>query len=57
MDFKHKAETLERENLFLPAGFDSPTLISELLKGSGSLLTGPSGDPLLFEEVITQPQA
>lgn len=34
MNFKFKAEVLEKENLFIPAGFDSPTLIQELVKGS-----------------------
>lgn len=52
-DFKHRAEVLERENLFLPAGFDTPNLISELVKGQ--MMVGPSGEALLFEEVITQP--
>jgi len=34
MNFKFKAEVLEKENLFIPAGFDSPTLIQELIKGN-----------------------
>ena len=52
MDFKHRAEILERENLFIPAGFDSPTLIQELVKGS--MFVGPSGEPLLYEEVVVK---
>jgi hypothetical protein len=51
MDFKHRAEILERENLFIPAGFDTPKLISELIKGQ--MMVSPSGDPLLFEDIIT----
>ena len=27
-DFLHKTEVLERENLFVPAGFDTPNLIN-----------------------------
>jgi hypothetical protein len=49
-----KAEVLERENLFLPAGFDTPNLISELVKGPQIL--GSNGEPLLYEEVVRQPQ-
>lgn len=48
-----KAEVLERENLFLPAGFDTPNLISELVKGPQIL--GSNGEPLLYEEVVRQP--
>jgi len=44
-------EVQERDNLFVPAGFDTPNLIEELVKGS--LNVGPEGTPLLFEEVIT----
>jgi len=33
MDLKHKVEILERENLFIPAGFDTPNMIQELIKG------------------------
>jgi hypothetical protein len=51
MDFKHRAEILERENLFIPAGFDTPKLISELIKGQ--MMVSPAGDPLLFEDIIT----
>lgn len=53
-DLTHAAEVLEKENLFLPAGFDTPNLISELVKGQ--MLVGPTGEPLLYEEVINQPQ-
>ena len=55
MDFRHSAEVMERENLFIPSGFDTLNLISELVKGQ--MLIGPSGEPLLFEDVITVPQA
>lgn len=52
MDFHHKAEVLERENLFLPAGFDTATLINELAKGQ---LIGTTGEVLLYEDVIKKP--
>ena len=55
MDFVYKAEVLERENTFLPAGFDTPNLIQELVKGN--MLVSASGDPLLYEEVITKPES
>lgn len=55
MDFRHSAEVIERENLFIPSGFDTLNLIQELVKGQ--MLIGPSGEPLLFEDVITIPQA
>lgn len=54
MDFIFNSEVIERENLFIPSGFDTPNLISELIKGS--MMVGPTGDPLLYEEVITIPQ-
>ena len=54
MGFTQRSEVLERENLFIPAGFDTPNLIQELVKGS--MMVGPTGDPLLYEEVITIPQ-
>ena len=53
-DLPHKAEVIERENLFIPSGFDTPNLINELVKST--TLVGASGDPLLYEEVITIPQ-
>jgi len=31
-EFKHKAETVERDTLFIPAGFDSHTYIKELCR-------------------------
>lgn len=55
MDFVHSAEVLERENTFLPCGFDTPNLIQELVKGN--MMVSASGDPLLYEEVITKPEA
>jgi hypothetical protein len=54
MGLPHKSELLERENLFIPAGFDTPNLIQELAKGS--MMVGPTGDPLLYEEIIMIPQ-
>jgi hypothetical protein len=53
MNFKSKAEVLERENLFIPAGFDSPSLIQELVKGS--MFVGPSGEALMYEEIVVKP--
>ena len=53
MNFKFKAEGLEKENLFIPAGFDSPTLIQELVKGS--MFVDPSGEPLIYEEIVVKP--
>jgi hypothetical protein len=52
MNLKFKSEVIEKENLFIPAGFDSPTLIQELVKGS--MFVGPSGEPLLYEEVVVK---
>lgn len=43
---------MERENLFLPAGFDTPTLINELSKGQ---ILGQAGETLLYEDVIKKP--
>lgn len=51
-NMKFKSEVIEKENLFVPAGFDSPTLIQELVKGN--IFTSPSGEPLLYEEVIVR---
>jgi hypothetical protein len=53
MNFKFKAEVLEKENLFIPAGFDSPTLTQELVKGS--MFQDPDGNPLMFEEIVVKP--
>lgn len=55
MGLTQRSEVIERENLFIPAGFDTPNLIQELVKGS--MMVGPTGEPLLYEEVITIPQA
>ena len=52
MNLKFKSEVIEKENLFIPAGFDSPTLIQELVKVS--MFVGPSGEPLLYEEVVVK---
>jgi len=52
MNLKFKSEVIEKKNLFIPAGFDSPTLIQELVKGS--MFVGPSGEPLLYEEVVVK---
>ena len=52
MNLKFKSEVIEKENLFIPAGFDSPTLIQEFIKGS--MFVGPSGEPLLYEEVVVK---
>ena len=49
---KFKSEVIEKENLFVPAGFDSPTLIQELVKGN--MFTSPTGEPLLYEEVVVR---
>ena len=53
MDFTHKSEVIERENLLIPSGFDTPNLIQELVKG---MILGPNGETLLYEDVITIPQ-
>ena len=45
-------EVHERDTLFVPAGFDTPNLISELTKGS--LSAGLDGDELLYEDVVQQ---
>ena len=51
-DLQYKAEVLERENLFLPAGFDTPTLINELSNGQ---VVSAEGETLLYEDVIKKP--
>ena len=51
-DLQYKAEVLERENLFLPAGFDTPTLINELSKGQ---VVSAERETLLYEDVIKKP--
>lgn len=51
MDLPFAAEVQERDTLFVPAGFDTPLMIGELIKGT--MFQGPSGDPLLYEEVVT----
>lgn len=53
MDFTHRSEVIERENLLIPSGFDTPNLIQELVKG---MILGPNGETLLYEDVITIPQ-
>lgn len=50
--FATKAQVVEKDELFIPSGFDSLNLIRELVKGSGSLTTGPDGQPLSYEEVL-----
>lgn len=47
-------EVIERDNLFVPAGFDTPNLIEELVKGS---LRGQDGSDLLYEDVMVEPQS
>ena len=56
MDFTFKPEIIERDNLFLPAGFDSLTLINELSKAAKIFDLDPSGNTILFEDVIKMPQ-
>ena len=43
-DFPFKAEMYEKEQIFIPAGFDSATLIAELFKGEHKL----------FEELVPE---
>ena len=47
--FIKQAQVVEKDELFIPAGFDSLNLIRELCKGQ---LTGPDGQPLSFEDVL-----
>jgi hypothetical protein len=47
--FSKQAQVVEKDELFIPAGFDSLNLIKELCKGQ---LTGADGQPLSFEDVL-----
>ena len=50
--FATKAQVVEKEELFIPSGFDSLNLIRELCKGSGMLTIGSDGQPLSYEDVL-----
>ena len=50
--FASKAQVVEKEELFIPSGFDILNLIRELCKGSGMLTTGSDGQPLSYEDVL-----
>jgi len=54
MDFKDKPQTVDKDSLFIPSGFDSLNLINELAKETGRT-TGADGAPLEFEDVIKPP--
>jgi hypothetical protein len=53
-DFNFQANILEKDNLFVPSGFDSLKQIEALKKGIIGAV-GPDGLPLSFEDVITPP--
>ena len=49
--FTTKPQIVEKDKLFIPAGFDSLNLIRSL--GKGHMLTqGPDGQPLSYEDVL-----
>ena len=54
-DFLFKPEIIERECLFLPAGFDSPNLIDQLSKAANILSVDQNGNQILFEDIIKRP--
>ena len=51
-NFAAKAQVVEKDELFIPSGFDSLNLIRELCKGGGVLTTGSDGQPLSYEDVL-----
>ena len=51
-NFAAKAQVVEKDELFIPSGFDSLNLIRELCKGGGVLTQGPDGQPLSYEDVL-----
>lgn len=53
-DFNFQANILEKDNLFVPSGFDSLKQIEALKKGIIGAV-GPDGMPLSFEDVIKPP--
>jgi dynein light intermediate chain 1, cytosolic len=52
---KYRPEIIERDNLFLPAGFDSPNLIEQLSKAAKIMSQDMNGKPILYEDVIQMP--
>lgn len=50
--FDAKAQVVEKDELFIPSGFDSLNLIRGLSKGGGMLTQGPDGQPLSYEDVL-----
>lgn len=54
-DFGFRPEVIERDALFLPAGFDSPSLIEELTRAAKIANEDPDGRPILYEDVIVKP--
>ena len=49
--FAKKAQIVEKDELFIPTGFDSLNLIKQLQSGS-VMMTGPDGQPLTYEDVL-----
>jgi dynein light intermediate chain 1 len=49
-EFKDKAQTTQKNSIFLPSGFDSLLLIDALCKGTQS-------ESKVFEEIIKKPVA
>jgi len=45
-DFTFKPEIVERDAVFLPAGFDSPNMIEQLCKAAKLASVDPSGNPI-----------
>jgi hypothetical protein len=52
---KYKPEIIERDNLFLPAGFDSLNLIEQLSMAANSVTEDMNRAPILYEDVIQMP--
>ena len=50
-NFTKKPQILEKEELFIPSGFDSLNLIQSLAKGN-VLTQGADGQPLSYEDVL-----
>ena len=49
--FAKKAQIIEKDELFIPTGFDSLNLIKQLQSGS-AFMNGPDGQPLTYEDVL-----
>ena len=54
MQFEHKPQTVDKDSLFIPSGFDSLNMINQL--AIEIVQKGPDGEQLGYEDVIKPPQ-